>query len=193
MIKGLMWGVVVVVGVFVGVWAYFGGFSQVEVKSGTFEETTIVFATHRGAYEGIGASWADFDKELEALGLAECDSLAVYLDPPSTEKDALRSVIGCRIDDLDPALRSKLADVPTATLPAAQTVQADFPFRGFPSFFIAPMKVYPALSKSEIVTESDPVLAIEVYGRMGEMTSVSFHLPHGIDRSAYNDLYAAFD
>ena len=84
----------------VAFYGYLGGFGKVTVERGAYGPAEIVYATHRGAYETIGKSWEQFQANWEAKGLDRCNSLAVYLAPPDTRKEDLRSVIACRIDGL---------------------------------------------------------------------------------------------
>ena len=97
-IAGVIFGLFIAL--MLGMYIYLGGFSSVVVERGEFGPAEIVYSTHRGPYKGIGESWTKFQKQWEAAGLSECDSLALYLDPPGTPEANLRSILACRIDGL---------------------------------------------------------------------------------------------
>ena len=138
----------VVLAALTGLYAWLGGFERIEVSKGGWGPAEIMFATHRGPYKNIGESWAAFEEAWTAAGLDACDGLAVNLDPPETDPAALRSILGCRIDALDEATKTKMADAfPTAILPATEAYLARFPYKNELSYVLGPLKVYPAMRK----------------------------------------------
>lgn len=183
---------IIVLGVVAG-YAYLGGFQSVEVTHGSFAPTEIVFSTHKGPYMKLHESWDKFRKDLVAAGLQECDAMAVYLDPPGTPEDQLRSVIACRLDglnvDLKTALKSKLKSF---QIPSSPALTAKFPYKNPFSFFVGPGKVYPAM-KPLIAQESKlPAVAYEVYGLEKTTTEILYAMPLGLDRAVFQPLEAAF-
>ncbi|MEL7029175.1 MAG: hypothetical protein AAGL49_08170 [Pseudomonadota bacterium] len=176
-----------------GFYAYVGGFSKPETRIATFEPAEIVYGTHKGSYSNLSESWSAFEETLTAAGLAQCDALAVYLDPPGTPEDELRTVIACRIDRLDADTRASLmAAAPHTTLPGAEAYAADFPFKNAASYFIGAMKVYPEFEKTIEASAHEPPIAIEVYGLQGETDTIEYYMPFGVDRSTYAELFGAF-
>ena len=57
---------------------------------------------------------------------------------------------------------------------------------------LAPMKVYPEMSKRMIAEGHDGAVAIEEYGVIGESKQIRIILPVGIDRAQYQPLMDAF-
>lgn len=172
--------------------AWLGGFSTVQTGTGTFQATEIVFATHRGPYEKIGETWRAFDERMKAAGVAACDGVALYLDPPEVEPGQLRSVIGCRIDDYSEDKQAALKSTfPHAILPEADAYTASFPFRHYASFILAPIKVYPAFERRS-ERRQETLLAIEDYGPRETMTDIAFYLPYGVSEADYAPVYDAF-
>ena len=185
--------VVIILALMVGFYAYMGGFKSIETTDGAFGPAEIVYATHLGPYEQLGKSWGVFKTEWEEAGLAECDALGVYFDPPDTPKDKLRTVIGCRIDalpeDQKAALKEKLDSF---VLPESPTLVSTFPFKNVASYFLAPAKVYPAMMK-KLPEGATPPVAIEVYGPFSTPSpEITFILPLGVERTAYQPLLEAF-
>ncbi len=158
-------------------YAYMGGFQKIEVTRSKFGPVEIIYAQHRGPYKELGVAWSQFQKQWEAAGLKRCESLAIYLDPPGTPEDKLRSILGCQLDGLSEEQQAKLkAKLPTFVIPASQGFASTFPYKNMLSFFLGPKKVYPefqALMKRENVKE--PV-AIEVYGVEGEIEGIWYFM-----------------
>lgn len=189
LVVALLFAIAVIAGVF----AYMGGFQKVEIARGSFGPAEIIFSTHRGPYREIGESWTDFVEDLEDVGFTRCDALAIYLDPPDAAPEDLRSILACRIDALGEAERSMLIDrFGHAVLPRTEAFTASFPYKNYASYFLAPMKVYPAFARHDGGEAGDPLLAIEIYGVEGEFDEIGFALPIGADRADYQALYDAF-
>lgn len=175
-------------------YAWLGGFSTVTTSRGEIGPWEVVYSTHTGAYKNLSQSWSKFQKEWEAAGLKECDSLAVYLDPPGTPEEKLRSVIACRIDNLTPAektaLRSKLRNF---VIPKSRAVLAKFPYKNPASYFIGPMKVYPEFKKVLEKEKAMPPVGIETYGTMtSPAREMGYAMPTDSARSDYQKLIDAF-
>ncbi|MGV6820371.1 MAG: GyrI-like domain-containing protein [Parvularcula sp.] len=193
-LKFIVATVLVLAAALVAIIAWYGGFSPVEVKKGRIGPIEIVYATHKGPYTDLGPSWTAFRAELSDAGLETCDALGIYLDPPETPPEELRSIIGCRIDRLPATDREKLTGyTKIATIPESETVTATFPFKGIPSFFIGPMKVYPAMKKAQLGIDAEPVVAIELYGDETDTDEIIFHVPYGRPASDYQVFFDAFE
>lgn len=190
--------IAVVLGVLIaalaGFYAYLGGFSSVTVTRGELNSMEIVYSLHRGAYKDLHKSWTRFQTEWEAAGLSECDTLAVYLDPPGTPDDKLRSVIACRIDSLSKEQKDRVkAKLPSFIIPRSKAVLASFPYRNPASFFLGPSKVYPAFHAELQKDKLTPPVAIETYGSTAKPAeSIGFAMPLESQRSDYQKLIDAF-
>ncbi|HNA80804.1 MAG TPA: hypothetical protein PKY99_15185 [Turneriella sp.] len=184
---------VLILGLFFGFYAYMGGFSKVEVTRAEYGPAEILYATHKGSYRTISKSWGAFQKQWEAAGLKECQTLAVYLDAPGTPEDQLRSILGCRIDALSSAEKQSLrGKLPHFTLPKSRVLMSTFPYKNVASFFIAPGKVYPEFQKIMSAEKIMPPVGIEVYGTMTSVRNISFYMPVEGKREDYQPLLDAF-
>ncbi len=175
-------------------YTWLGGLLRIEIEKGTFGPAEIVFATYRGPYQDIGEAWAAFQADWEAAGLETCDALAVYLDPPDTAPEKLRSVIACRIDALPADQSARLRDrFASFTLPGTTAYLASFPYRNNLSYMLGPMKVYPAMEKRLAEDGVTPPVGVETYGVMGGADAIGFVIPYGVGAEAYQPLFDAFD
>lgn len=178
----------------IGMYAYLGGFSKVEVTRGEFGPEKIIFFIHKGPYRNLAASWMEFEKQVKAAGLAECESLAVYLDPPTVPEEKLRSVLACRTSGLPESERLALEKTfKSFTIPRLTGLSSTFPFKSNFSYMLGPMKVYPEFGKAAEKETAKPVIGIEIYGVPGKMKEIRFFMPLGDSPADYQALYQAFD
>jgi len=180
--------------VFLGFYAYMGGFSSVQVTEVTYGPRTIIYAAHRGPYEEIGSSWEKFQTRWEAAGLKECRSLAIYLDPPDTPPEKLRSILGCTVEHLDAAEQERLAQqFPVFQVPAMESIRSEFPYRNMLSFMLGPIKVYPEFQRVMEEQKFQPAVAFEIYGNPESIKFIEFIMPSREPRSTFAPLEQAFE
>lgn len=177
----------------VGFYAYMGGFRSVTVTKAQFGPVEFVYAKHAGSYAKLNETWGRFMPEWTAANLGTCLTMGVYLDPPGTPDDTLRSFIGCRIDGWTEEQKSAArAKFPTLTIAASETYTATFPFRNFLSFFFAPTRVYPAIAAEIAKDGNQNAIGMEFYGSFDDIRDIQFVVPAVKDNSAYQNLYDAF-
>jgi hypothetical protein len=179
----------------VGFYHYMGGFSQVNVSRESFGPTQIYFVTHKGPYKNLNVSWEKFQKDWESIGITECDSLAIYLDDPETEPEKLRSILGCRMDTLNPDQKKQVSDkFSVFTIPKMDCLTSEFPFKNIFSYFLAPNKVYPKFSEIIMNEKLETSVAIEIYGGSAAFVDkIKFAMPTAVSRSVFLPLEKAFE
>lgn len=177
-----------------GFYGYLGGFSAVTVSRGELSQSEIVYALHRGPYKDLHKSWSKFKTEWEAAGLADCEALAIYLDPPGTPEEKLRSVIACRIDSLSKEQKESVkAKLPSFVIPSSRAILSSFPYRNPASYFVGPTRVYPEFQKELTREGITPPVAIETYGSMNQPArEIGFAMPLESQRADYAKLMDAF-
>lgn len=135
---------------FVGIYAYCGGFRKIEIKVENQGGETIVYESVTGDY-GNTAEYTNKiyyalmnDEKIETT-----KGVGVFYDNPQTvDKDKLRSDVGSILDYTDSTIISKLSGkYQIRTLPEGDYIVAEFPLKGGMSFMVGIMKVYPALNK----------------------------------------------
>jgi hypothetical protein len=190
----ILWIVGSLAALALGFYAYMGGFHAVTVTKGTIGPMEFVFERHRGAYSKLNETWSVFMPKWTEAKLGTCLTMGVYLDPPGTPDDKLRSLIGCRIDgwneEQKAAARAKFA---TLTIPRSEAYLASFPFRNFLSFFFAPTMVYPAIEREIAKDGGQNRIGIEQYGSFDAITQIEFAVPLFADPAPYQPLYDTFD
>ena len=174
-------------------YAYMGGFYKVKVEQTQSPQMDIIFTTHLGPYENLSQSWDAFYADLITADLTDCSGLGVYLDSPDTPPEEIRSIIGCDISSLDEGVKLSLqSKFSSFTLPSGTMVTGTFPFKNEMSYFLAPMKVYPAFQRELNVEELTLPVAIELYGKQGESDQIIFMAPLNLGTEDYQPLFDAF-
>jgi len=172
---------------------YMDAFDSPPLERSKFASTAVFFSTYRGPYSGIEGAWMRFQGEWEKAGLDKCDAIGIYLDPPGTPEDQLRSILACRLDGLTAEVRNKMTAVfPTFKIPDSATVSATFPYRNKLSFMVAPMRIYPRMQRLIETERLSPAAALETYGPGAIGPFMGFHMLIGLDRSAMQPLMDAF-
>jgi hypothetical protein len=178
----------------VGLYGYMGGFTKVDVTQKVFDTEEIFYTTHKGPYEKLEESWTPFVEKYQALGIKDCDALSVYLDPPNTPPEELRTIIGCRMGELDDEVKARVAkNFSTTVLPEAPSYYGSFPYKNDFSFMFGPMMVYPAFQKLIAVGQINPSVSIEDYGYDKGRSEIYYYMPAQKTVSDYQALFDAFN
>jgi hypothetical protein len=173
-----------------GFYAYLGGFKPIDVRHTTFGPLEIIYTLHKGSYKTLKTAWDTFESRFRAAGLEECDSLALYPDPPGTPEEDLRSVLACRLDSLPQSVKMQLkAKFPSFIIPKDEAITAEFPFKNQFSYFMGPTKVYPKFHETMRAEHFTAPLAIEVYGLEKARSQIQFFIPVKMKRAVFESLF----
>ena len=174
-------------------YAYMGGFTKIEIVEKNTEPFEFIFSTHLGPYENLGKSWKQFEGKFKEAGLEDCDALGVYLDPPGTPKEKLRTVLGCKIDHLGDEKKLEIKQkFPFFVFPTSKGLFTQFPFRNELSYMFAPMRVYPKFQKTLEKQSNLPLIALELYGFESSRKKIEFFLPMESNELDRDRLISAF-
>lgn len=172
---------------------YMGGFSNNEIVTQEFKARSIIFDIHRGSYTGLTQSWEGFKIKYQDAGLKECDALGVYLDPPSTEEDKLRTVMACDLTNVSEDIQIKLKNKFNHTqLTQSSASYTSFPYKNEMSFVVASIFVYSKFQEMIEAGQLHPSIAIEVYGVDEGRSEIKFYMPSDKTPEDYSDLFQAF-
>jgi len=190
-------GIVLGILIFIGIsfYAYMGGFKTIEVKHQSFGPVEVFIYTHKGPYQNLNQSWEKFQKEWESIGITECNSLAIYLDPPGTPPENLRSILGCRMSGItENQIKSIQSKFVTFQIPQSDCLTTTFTFKNVFSYFLAPTKVYPKFQEMLTNESGKTSVAIEVYGGSAKFVDhIEFYMPLGISRDVFLPLEKLFE
>jgi len=140
--------VIVIVGILIGIYAYLGGFTKVEVRIEEQGGEVLVYENMKGDYKNTG-------KVLEKIyySLLNDDKIETYkgfgyyLDnPDEVSKEDLRSEIGVILEPKDydkiPELEKKYL---VRTFPKKEYIVTEFPYKNMASIYMNIIKAYPAV------------------------------------------------
>ncbi|MCX5749493.1 MAG: hypothetical protein NTZ10_04550 [Candidatus Saganbacteria bacterium] len=144
---------------------YMGAFSDPIISQREFGPYTFVYENFIGPYNQAGKVIDKLCWSLKLDGFSTVNAIGIYYDDPSkVSKDKLRSNLGCVLEAKDIKrfipLKKKYK---TWTIKKKQCVIAEFPFKNFLSYMIAPMKAYPVLMKYVSAEGYKPSAPIEFY------------------------------
>lgn len=134
----------------VAIYAYLGGFANLNIRTENAGGETIVYKETIGDYNNLSPITNEiYYYLLNDLKIQTYKGFGIfYDDPQQTEKSQLRADAGCIIEDKD---RMQLKGVDDKykmkTLPITKTILAEFPYKGSVSILLGYLKVFPALKK----------------------------------------------
>lgn len=149
------------------IYAYYGGFSKINIKMKTAGGETIVYQEVQGDYnQTMTASNEIYDYLLNDLKIETNKGVGIFHDnPKEVPKEKLRSDIGCIIEPQDIERLNKCGcKYKVMILPIEKVMITEFPFKGKPSIFIGMLKIYPAIekyTKAHNIPSNNPL--VEIY------------------------------
>ena len=155
-----------VIAVCTGIYAYFGGFKNIEFE--TLEQGGEILA-----YEEVIGDYSQtaevtnrvYNYLLDEHDIETFKGFGIFYDnPETTDRDRMRSESGCIIQNAD---SSKLADisgkVKIKRAAKGNYIVTEFPYKGAMSIMVGIMKVYPAMAKYAIengIKDENPIMEI---------------------------------
>lgn len=149
-IKKILIALLVVAVIILGIYAYFGGFTSLDFKITQAGGETIVYKEVIGDYGKTGEMMTAISEDLISdYGITTTQNIGIYYDDPElTEKDKLRSEVGCIINKEHQSKLNELQKTYSLkTLPKQDYLITQIPYKGFFSIMIGIFKVYPAMEK----------------------------------------------
>ena len=93
---------VVAIGVIIGSLYYVGFFAKIQIEEREVGPFKVVYEEHIGDYRGTGKIMDEIYHSLLDDGIETYKGFGIYYDDPkTTEKDKLRSIAGCILEEND--------------------------------------------------------------------------------------------
>jgi len=146
--------------------SYYGLFSSPVISHKNIKPIALVYNKHIGEYKNTGPVMDKiYYQLLNEDNIQTTKGFGIYYDDPkTTDKNNLRSIVGCIIEDKD---KLSVADLGNkynfGEFPASDCVIAEFPYKGKLSIIIGVLKVYPKLTEYLSANKLSMVPIIEVY------------------------------
>lgn len=131
-------------------YAYYGGFGAVVVRTETQGGECMVYEVVKGDYSQAAAVRERIRKVLQKdYKLETFRGVGIFYDNPRhVEKKELRSEAGCILELADTTRIGELQGrYKVKTLPVKQYMIAEFPYKGESSIIVGILKTYPAFQK----------------------------------------------
>lgn len=165
-IKKILIALLVVTVILFAFYAYFGGFNKLNFKIEKAGGETVVYKQMVGDYSKSGEMMKSITEELSKdYGITTTQNFGIYYsDPEKTDKNNLRSDIGCIVNTSDQNKMEELQKTYTVKqLPVKDYLITKMPFRGLLSVMIGIFRVYPAMDeyiKENNISNCGPITEI---------------------------------
>lgn len=163
--------VVILIAVLFGLYAWYGGFYDVKVRTETVGGETMVYKKVTGDYKQTSSVTNEvYNHLLHDLRIETCKGAGIFYDNPKlVKKEELRSEVGCIVEpsDID-KLDTMLCKYEIKQLPYRELAVTEFPYKGAISVLIGIIRVYPKLEeyvKTHHLPEHPVVEIYDVPGR----------------------------
>ncbi|MBL8994505.1 MAG: GyrI-like domain-containing protein [Spirochaetia bacterium] len=132
---------------FVGAFAWLGGFGNFEVIEKELGPFYLVYQEHRGDYAKVGRIIPEVKKELDTRKIGSERYFGLYRDDPrAVKKDDLRSLAGCSVNAADyESLKGLASPYMSRRVEKKKYAVVEFPFKNQMSMLMGLSRVYPAL------------------------------------------------
>ena len=166
--KVLKWifGIVIVCAAVVAIFlAHLGMFSALSVSEQKMGPYVYAYEEFVGPYQKTMPVFARVNNIIKEQGIKSDKGIGVYFDNPSqVAADKLRSNCGAIIDETDPAKLAALSQkLKIGNFAQTNCMVVKFPIKSPLSYMLAPMKVYPVLSKHMNEKGYKPAESYEIY------------------------------
>jgi hypothetical protein len=157
--------IAIVIAVFAASW-WLGFFTKVTVVDKQEGGYILVGENFTGDYAKSGEPMLRVDAKLKSVGINCSKGFGIYYDnPKTTPREKCRSFLGNILEDrYFPRIDEiKKLELKIDTVRLKQSLVIEFPYKSRMSFFIGPMKAYPALSEYAEKHYYKASLAMELY------------------------------
>jgi hypothetical protein len=129
--------------------AYMGMIFPLKTYESKMGPYTIAYESYIGPYGETGPVFTKVYESVKADGIETTKGLGIYYDDPGkVSADKLRSDCGIVIEQSDLAKFNKVRrKYNVKKLPQKDSIVIEFPIRNALSYFMGPMRAYPALTK----------------------------------------------
>ncbi|MBU1046855.1 GyrI-like domain-containing protein [Patescibacteria group bacterium] len=147
---------------------YLGIFSKYEIKKQGMGPYTMAYAEHIGPYTKVGPVMDQIYNDLVEKDINSTMGYGRYFSNPKiTPKEDLRSEVGSIIKEEDILKLDRTGEkYKVRTLPKANYLVVEFPYKNMLSFMIGPMKIYPIMEKYMLENDiewSNDMPSMEIY------------------------------
>ena len=178
---------------------FFAGMGYLLIKQGLthnvafeqerVESMNLAYKLHIGDYTQSGKSMDEIYHTLQEQDINDVTGFGLFYDNPgTTPKDALRSLTGCIVPDIDSF--EHIQHIKTFILPASTALVATFPYKGNFSIAMGALKVYSTLAKYRKRHEIPEAPVMEIYDMKNKQ--IIYVVLTGFEKSFLEDMAKGF-
>ncbi|MGZ3862120.1 MAG: hypothetical protein ACXVPN_11390 [Bacteroidia bacterium] len=167
-VRRIMLAIALVMVIITGSLFYLGYFSSVKILEKQEGGYVIAGMEVVGPYSKTGQYVTEVNRKLKEADIISVKGFGIYYDDPKmVASEECRSMVGGVVNkaDADRIVVLNLKGLKIDSIPLRNAVVAEFPLKNILSYMIAPVKVYPVLSKYVREKNYKPVLSFEIYDR----------------------------
>jgi len=156
--------IVIIAGIIV--LARYGLFASVKISEQTAGPYTLVYTKHIGDYKNVAPVMDSLYSDLkDNYGMEPPKGFGLYYDNPrDVDKEELRSIVGCILDDGGDGNLVKVQErYSIGEYPESKSVVVEFPYKGSMSIMVGMMRVYPKLNKYFAENDYSQTPIMEIY------------------------------
>lgn len=166
----------------IGILAYHGFFSTPRVTEKEIGPYTVATKRFMGSYYKVGPTMTEVDNGLKEIGIKATKGVGLFWDDPAkVAENKLRSDVGNILENVDAETLNKIkAKYEIKEIGRIRAVVVEYSMKSMLSYMIAPMKVYPAISKywNEKGYPKDlESFSLEIYDLPGKTTLYIMPIP----------------
>lgn len=158
--------VLIIIALLLGLYAYYGGFYEIEIKAETVGGETIVYKKVTGDYKQTSSVTNEvYDYLFHHLKIETYKGIGIFYDnPKNVEREELKSEVGCVIETNDVNRLEKIhCKYEIKQLLCTQSIVIEFPYKGGFSVLIGLIRVHPKLEKYVKTHNLPDTPIIEIY------------------------------
>ncbi|MDR0972335.1 MAG: GyrI-like domain-containing protein [Bacteroidales bacterium] len=163
--KIIIWIITLAI-IFAGLYAYFGGFNKIEIKTLNYGGEKIISKPLKGDISAVGELSNSIAEELSSeYDITNYKKVVIYYNNQEDEASNLKADVGCLAEDVSHnRLEQASKTFELKTIPKREYLVIEFPYRGYFSSIIGKRRVYPKIEEyllNNNYAENTPL--IEIY------------------------------
>jgi hypothetical protein len=165
MVRKLLWAVAALSLLFVGLAAWLGAFTKLQINDSVQGGYVVAGYDHTGPFEKIGAAFVRAQATADSLGLSSDEMIGIYYsNPEEVEEDSLLSYAGVVLGRTSENLGTMdFSDLRLERIPEGRALWIDFAKPNDLAIMVGAMRAYPMLTKASIEAGLEPGLVYEIH------------------------------
>jgi hypothetical protein len=165
MVRKLLWAVAALSLLFVGLAAWLGAFTKLQISDSIQGGYVVAGYDHTGPFEKIGSAFKRAQATADSLGLSSDEMIGIYYsNPEEVKEDSLLSYAGVVLGRTSENLGTMdFADLRLERIPEGRALWIDFAKPNDLAIVVGALRAYPMLTKASIEAGLEPGWVYEIH------------------------------